>query len=248
MDNQTNKIQFFVTAPHRCNYLPGKEATSLFADPVYPKDKAFYSLLIENGFRRSGEHLYRNYCGQCSQCIPLRIPVNEFEPRRQHKRTLRQNRDLQVKPHPPEFNAAHFQLYRNYMAARHHGGGMDDPSEDSYCRFLWSGWSDTVLYEFYLERQLLAVTVVDRLERGNSAVYTFFDPARQRRSPGKQAILYLIELTRQQKLPHLYLGYWIAGCAKMKYKIDYQPAECFINGAWKTLPGPSAMVFSGSEN
>ena len=248
MDNQTNKIRFFVTAPHRCNYLSGKEANSLFADPIYPKNKALYSLLVKNGFRRSGEHLYRPYCSQCSECLSLRIPVNKFEPRRQHKRTLKQNRDLQVKPHPPEFNAAHFQLYRNYLVARHRGGGMDDPSEDNYCEFLWSEWSGTVLYEFYLEQQLLAVTVVDQLEDANSAIYTFFDPAEQRRSLGKQSILYLIGLTRQQKLSHLYLGYWIANCEKMKYKIDYQPAECFINGAWKKFSTQSAMVFSDSKN
>ncbi len=235
MDNQSHKLQFFVTAPHHCNYLDDKEATSLFADPVFPKDKHIYSLLVEHGFRRSGEHLYKPYCSKCTECVPIRIPVTDFVTRRQHKRNLKLNSDLQVTPHAAEFNPKHFALYEKYLAARHKDGGMDNPTEDNYRDFLWSEWSDTVLYEFKLEQQLIAVTVVDQLEQGNSAVYSFFDPEFSRRSPGKFCILDLIQRTRQQQLPYLYLGYWIAGCNKMKYKIDYQPTECLINGEWKKI-------------
>jgi len=93
--------------------------------------------------------------------------------------------------------------------------------------------------EFRLDKMLIAVAVVDLLQDALSAVYTFFDPDLHQRSPGKFTILYLIEHAKQTGYPWLYLGYWIANCNKMKYKIEYQPIECFVDEEWKkfsTLP------------
>ena len=59
MDHQEHKLRFYITSPHSCNYLDSRDATSLFADPLFPKNKSLYSALVANGFRRSGEHLYR---------------------------------------------------------------------------------------------------------------------------------------------------------------------------------------------
>ncbi len=233
MDNQSQKLRFFITSPHSCNYLDNREATSLFADPIFPKNKVLYSTLIANGFRRSGEHLYQPYCSECSECIPVRLLVNEFKPRRSQKRTWKNNEDLSVKQLTAEFNEEHFQLYKKYLSMRHPDGGMDNPSRDDYKNFLWSSWSETCLFEFKLGKKLIAVAVVDQLENAFSAVYTFFDPDSQQRSPGKYAILYLIEQTKQKDCSWLYLGYWIAGCNKMKYKIEYRPVECFISDEWK---------------
>jgi leucyl-tRNA---protein transferase len=233
MDDQSNRLKFFISPSHACNYLDNREATSLFADPVFPKNKRLYSALVANGFRRSGEHLYQPYCSECSECIPIRIPVNEFKLSRNQKRTWKSNQDLNVKIVNADFQEEHFQLYTKYLAMRHPGGGMDNPTESDYKNFLWSSWSETLLFEFRLEEKLIAISVVDQLEDSLSAVYTFFDPELEKRSLGKYAILYLIEHTRQNHYTCLYLGYWIANCNKMKYKIEYQPVECFINEKWK---------------
>jgi leucyl-tRNA---protein transferase len=245
MDNQSQKLRFFITTPHPCNYLDNREATSLFADPIFPKNKALYSTLVANGFRRSGEHLYRPYCSECSECIPIRLPVNEFKPGRNQKRTWKNNQDLNVEQLTAGFNEEHFQLYNKYLSIRHPNGGMDNSSIDDYKNFLWSSWSETCLFEFRLDKKLIAVAVVDQLEDAFSAVYTFFDPDLQQRSPGKYAILYLIEQTRQNGYSWLYLGYWIAGCNKMKYKIEYQPVECFISDEWKKF---STLDFAVTQN
>ena len=37
---------------------------------------------------------------------------------------------------------------------------------------------------------------------------------------------------RRENLPHLYLGYWIAGHAKMDYKRRFQPLELLLRGSW----------------
>ena len=95
---------------------------------------------------------------------------------------------------------------------------------------------DTRMYEMRLGKKLLAVAVVDELDRALSAVYTFFDPDHARRSLGTFAILYEINEARRQGLDWLYLGYWIKNCNKMNYKNAYAPLEYYRHGAWTRSP------------
>jgi len=81
---------------------------------------------------------------------------------------------------------------------------------------------------------------VDRLANALSAVYTFFAPEHgHRRSPGRFAILLLVEEARRQGLDWVYLGYWIKECRKMSYKDEYRPLEYFYDNDWHRLPPPA---------
>lgn len=234
---RVNKLSFYATPPHSCSYLAGRESVTLFADPRYPKSNGLYAALSERGFRRSGEHLYQPHCPACNACIPIRLPVAEFTSRRQQRRTWQQNQDLEIEVKPARFECDHFALYRRYLAARHPGGGMDNPTPDNYMSFLTASWSDTVFVEYRQAGKLLAVSVSDRLPDALSAVYTFFDPDSGHRSLGRFAILYQIQLARQSNRRWLYLGYWIEDCRKMRYKTEYQPLEYFRQGEWHRQPG-----------
>ena len=77
--------------------------------------------------------------------------------------------------------------------------------------------------------------VSDVLDGGLSAVYTFLDPALEKRSLGNFVILWQIELARSLGLDHLYLGYWIKDCAKMDYKSTFRPLEMLFEGKWLLL-------------
>jgi arginine-tRNA-protein transferase len=226
------KLLLFATPEHSCSYLPENDATTLFVDPEFPKDAGVYTLLSRNGFRRSGEHVYRPNCHDCSACVPVRVPVDRFVPRRSQRRTLRANRDVRVVPRESDFCEEHFLLYDRYLDARHTNGGMDNPTRKQYRDFLLSSWADTVLYEFRLSGHLCAVAVADRLKDGLSAVYTFFDPDYSGRGIGNYCILWQIEETRCLGLQWLYLGYWIAEAPKMLYKQEFLPQERFIDGRW----------------
>lgn len=227
--------QFFLTPGHPCSYLPDREARTLFLDPRDTVSAAVYQGLAERGFRRSGGHLYRPHCENCRACVPSRIPVEQFIPRRRHRRVLRINADLEVRIEAGEYSSTHYDLYARYIAARHADGDMYPPSRDQFRSFLLSQWSDTRFLCSYLAGRLVAVAVLDRQPAGLAAVYTFFDPELSERSLGVFSILRQIDHCRTLGVPHLYLGYWIRDAQKMRYKVDYRPVELLVQGRWVRL-------------
>jgi len=235
-DNDINALEFYLTQPHACSYLENQQAVSLIVDPAATIDTSRYSALSGYGFRRSGAHVYRPQCPDCKACIPVRIPVADFKPKRTQKRILRRNEDMSVHRIKPEFSDEHFALYLRYQTCRHPGGGMDDPNPDKYMGFIKSPAIETLLYEFRQGADLMAVAVVDQLTQALSSVYTFYDPRAKNRSLGVYTLLWTIEEAQRLRLNWLYLGYWIAECPKMSYKDQYRPLEAFVEGHWSRLP------------
>lgn len=235
MTSSMRDLKVYTTYPHSCSYLEDQEATTLFVDPRQPVDQKLYSNLSQLGFRRSGSHIYRPHCTHCDACIPARIPVNLFEPKRGQRRTRNRNQDLVVKASDDMRDDAAFELYQNYIESRHSDGDMYPPEREQYESFLSNAWDCTRYYRFYDGDSLIALAVVDELVDGLSAIYTFFDPALDRRSLGGFAILWQIEKAREMGLSYLYLGYWVRDCQKMAYKSDYRPLELYVNNRWTSL-------------
>ena len=245
---RVQKLGFYATPPHSCNYLAGQEAVTLFADPHFPKNTRLYSALADCGFRRSGEHLYIPHCSACTRCVPVRIPVNEFIASRNQQRTLRRNRGLTINRTPAEFDPEHFALYKRYLISRHPGGGMDDPTHENYIEFLIASWTETYFYEMREADKLICIAAVDYMDDALSAVYTFFDPDYARYSPGKFSILFEIAEARRTGRKWLYLGYWIEGCNKMEYKNEYQPMEFYIDNQWQRDPAAQSSHLSDNHH
>ncbi len=235
MTSSLRDLKVYTTYPHSCSYLENREATTLFVDPRQEVDQVLYSNLSVLGFRRSGNHLYRPHCEGCDACIPARIAVNDFTANRTQRRCITLNQDLDVELTSDIRDEAAFELYRRYIEQRHHDGDMYPPDREQYLSFLDNAWECTRYYRFYDEGRLVAISVVDELVDGLSAIYTFFDPQEEKRSLGRYAILWQVAKAGEQGLDYLYLGYWIKGCRKMVYKSEYRPLELYVGGRWTTL-------------
>lgn len=227
-----NSVRLFRTSPHPCSYKPDQVAATVFVDPDLVVDKSINSKLSELGYRRSGAHLYRPDCENCSACISCRIPVTEFVFKRRHRKIWNANQDISVVECTDLTGAEPFELYQRYINDRHNDGDMYPATAEQFEAFIKTKTVDTKFLKFYLNDELLAVSVTDVLEQGLSAVYTFFDPNHAKRSLGGFAILWQVKMARNLGLPFLFLGYWIKDCKKMEYKSNYRPLQFLVEGRW----------------
>lgn len=248
-----HKLQFYVTTPYKCGYLPDKPAQSLIAAPHHLVNAHVYNGLIQQGFRRSGKFAYRPHCENCNACIPVRVVLSEFAPTRSQKRAFKQHSALTARVMPISYNQSHFELYASYQALRHadaESGNTSEAKDDAeqYRQFLCESNVESLMIEFRdAENQVKIVSMIDLVGDGTSAVYTFYDATQpkasfdtsiKRASYGTYAIMWLAEWTKSLGLPYLYLGYWIKDSPKMAYKQAFRPQEKLVGGEWIIIPHP----------
>ena len=228
-------LQFYTTTPYGCSYLPGRIARSQVATPIRMIDNSIYSELVRAGFRRSGIFTYRPQCDTCNECQPVRLDIAQFKPNRSQRRALAQHASLTAHDCALTFHEEHYLLYRRYQAVRHQGGGMDQDSREQYVQFLLQTHVTSRLVEFRENGVLRMVSIIDVLDDGFSAIYTFYDCDVPHASYGTFAILWQIAECQRVRLPWLYLGYWIRDSKKMAYKENFQPLNVLRNGQWQLL-------------
>jgi leucyl-tRNA---protein transferase len=235
--------QFFATASVPCPYLPDHAERKLIVELAGRGASSFYDELSRAGFRRSHRFAYRPACRACTACVPVRIAVDGFAHTRSTRRVRNVNTGLTGRQLAPRATTEQFSLFTAYQHSRHRNSDMASMTYADYRAMVEDTAVRSAIAEFRdPDGALIAVSLLDRLDDGVSAVYSFFDPAHARRSLGTWCILWLVEECRRQDLPYVYLGYWIAESPKMAYKVRFPALERLTDGSWTPFADAAIAV------
>lgn len=121
MNDDTFKVGITKTFP--CSYLPNKEERLLIAIDERLQNNRGYSILMMEGFRRSGDQSYRPHCPSCNACNSVRVIVNEFHPSKSQKRSLKRNAHFKITT-SEQLKGEYYPLYETYINTCHQDGSM----------------------------------------------------------------------------------------------------------------------------
>jgi len=237
-----NTPQFYLTAPTPCPYLEGFQERKVFTHLVGDKAGELNDLLTHGGFRRSQSIAYRPACDLCRACVSVRVVADEFQPSRNMRKVAQRNSDLVGEMRSAIPTSEQYSVFRAYLDARHHDGGMADMTVLDYAMMVEDSHVTTRIIEYRRRTpdtgitgkggDLIAAALTDILGDGLSMVYSFFEPGEHDRSLGTYMILDHIARARSMGLPYVYLGYWIDGSSKMGYKGRFLPQQRLAPNGW----------------
>jgi arginine-tRNA-protein transferase len=196
--------------------------------------------LSQQGFRRSQNVLYRPSCAECSACLSARIDVKAFKATRSQRKTAARNVDVRRRATSPWASEEQYDLFRDYLDARHADGGMADMDVFEFAAMIEETpiRSRVVEYSRAQDGKLIGVSLTDVLSDGLSMVYSFYAPDEPKRSLGTYMILDHVNIAIEADLPYVYLGYWVPGSQKMGYKAKFSGLEVYVGGRWQKMTNP----------
>ncbi|MCL4142996.1 UNVERIFIED_CONTAM: hypothetical protein GTU68_021283, partial [Idotea baltica] len=224
--------QFYLTAPAPCPYLEGKQERKVFTHLVGHNAPALNEVLTQGGFRRSQNIAYRPACERCQACVSIRVRVDEFQWTKSFKRVWKSGGDIVGARLPPSPSAEQYDLFRDYLEARHENGGMTEMSVLDYAMMVEDTHVETLVLEYRRRGPNSFLTGTDQLSDGLSMVYSFYTPDYPNTALGTYMILDHIVRARKMNLPYVYLGYWVDGSRKMDYKARFKPQEHLGPNGW----------------
>lgn len=231
-------MTFYLTVEDDCAYLAGRTERKVFTKLAGEDAAEYFDELSRRGFRRSQNIAYIPACTACNACKSARLLVSKFALSKSQKRVLNKNAFLSREIKPPHPTSEQYKLFKKYITNRHSGGDMSEMGVMDYAKMIAESSVNTKVFEYYLpaqdgqEPQLVAVALTDIMSDGLSMVYSFFEPTMAKLSLGTYIILDHIQKAQQEKLPYIYLGYYIDGCQNMEYKAKFTPQELFDGIKW----------------
>jgi arginyl-tRNA--protein-N-Asp/Glu arginylyltransferase len=240
---------FHRSVPLPCPYIEGRFERRIVAELTQEQVGAgLFADLTAAGFRRSHTMIYRPACPTCSACVPVRILVDRFAPRRTLKRIWRANAAVQVAVVAARATQEQFALFHRYQRQRHAGGDMALMGFADYKALVEESAVDTRLLELReADGSLIGCCLFDATGDGLSAVYSFYAAEHDKRGLGSLIVMWLVEAARSSGRPYVYLGYWIEECRKMAYKVRFMPIEALGPNGWRPLAPDTTPVADAAD-
>ncbi|WP_234495537.1 arginyltransferase [Vibrio maritimus] len=231
MNMALQQIRIGLSRQQPCSYIPSKEERVAIVLEKEMHSGENFEMLLANGFRRSGNTLYKPQCDKCQACQALRVAVQDFSPSKSQKRLWSKGKHLRWEIRS-QLDEKWFELYAKYIEGRHASGSMYPPREKEFFEFADCTWLTMHYLHIYDGDDLVAIAITDILENSASAFYTFFDPDYEL-SLGTYAVLCQLEYCRHYNKQWLYLGYQIDDCSAMNYKTRFQRHQRLVNQRWQ---------------
>jgi len=224
--------QYFVHSTTACPY--GLPFQAVYNQALFGTLPDFImDVYLASGYRRNGNIIYNMHCHECQACVPIRIDPQQFKLSRNQKRVWNRNQDITVESAPLSCSEENLALLEKFLAARY--PGRDSSPLDYYTGFFLNHLTTTVEFRYSIGPELIGVAIVDLSTAWLNVVFFYFDPAKEKRSPGTYNILYLIDFCRQKEIKSIYLGYWIEEVKAMSYKANFKPHYIYQNNTWKLI-------------
>ena len=156
------------------------------------------------GFRRSQTVAYRPSCADCQACVSVRVVTGEFRASASQRKDLKRNSDLIATVCRPWSTAEQFDLLQRYLGQRHPGGGMTTMDESDFADMVEHSPVESWVVEYREPNadgtpgRLVGACLTDRMLRGLSAVYSFFETESPRTGLGNFVVLWLIDQCQRQ--------------------------------------------------
>ncbi|MBB3204425.1 arginine-tRNA-protein transferase [Rhodopirellula rubra] len=218
-----------------CPYLDSTVARMPLYYPIQTLGGEDVDRLLEGGFRRSGTLLYYTRCAPCYACEPTRVEVSKFRLGGSFKRVLRRaEKELTLTWQMPVVDETRVALYNAHRVGRSLG---NSPAigETEYHAFLTDSCWPTLELEIRKGDQLIGISIMDVGDNSVNAVYTHFDPAASRYSPGTLAVLMQMQWAAEHHRQWAYLGLYVSSNSHLNYKSRFVPQQRLRNGKWENI-------------
>lgn len=237
--------QLTLNGPFACPYYPKDKQASyeeFFAQDLSPEE---LDDLLSNGWRKFGLYIFRPQCGQCQQCLPLRVQTQNYQLSKRERRVWNKNSDIEVKVSELKFYAEIYDLYVHFQ--RHRFNKTDVELNEFYYSFYLAPQNALQIEYFWTvppelkenyhgkDKILVGVSFIDVSLNAINSVYFFWHQDFASRSLGIFSILFEIQMAKERGIPFYYLGYGIDGHPDMNYKFNFREQQIWDwnSAEWK---------------
>jgi arginine-tRNA-protein transferase len=222
---QETKLSEFM----QCTYLPEKRLR--FAYAFFAQlDKEELESFLSKGWRKFGIYYFKPECGDCRDCIPLRVIANDFIPSKSQRRILRKSMRVDIKFSNLDYKEEIYDIYKTHSEVKF----KKETDREDFISSFYNVSCPTIQSEYYLDGILFAIGFLDVSTEALSSIYFAYYPDFEQYSPGTLSILKEIEFAKTLGLKYYYLGYYIQKNKSMAYKNRFFPNEkyCWETGLW----------------